>query len=121
GALLPRVQFNSAYLMMIVAVLGTTISPYLFFWEASEEVEEMRGKAGDKPLRKSSGNEAGVQLRRIELDNWVGMGFSNLVAFFIMLSAAVTLHASGMKEINTAAQAAEALRPVAGDLTFLLF
>jgi NRAMP (natural resistance-associated macrophage protein)-like metal ion transporter len=118
---LPSVSFNKEYLMNIVAILGTTISPYLFFWQASEEVEE---EVAQKKLRimgigKPRVN-AGV-LKRMRLDTVFGMFFSNLVMFFIILTTASTLHAHGINEIPTAAQAAEALRPLAGDFAFLIF
>ena len=101
----------------VVAVLGTTISPYLFFWESSEEVEEAAGKP---PLR-SRPRLAQPALRRILFDNVVGMGVSNLIAFFVILTAAVALHAHGVTDVQTAEQAASALRPFAGPFAFLLF
>ncbi|WP_298436997.1 divalent metal cation transporter [Ottowia sp.] len=101
-------------LLTIVAVLGTTISPYLFFWQAAQEVE-------DKAFRPHSVEEVDSELARIRLDTVVGMSFSNLIAFCIMLSTAATLHAAGVHDIETSSQAAEALRPIAGDFTFLLF
>jgi Mn2+/Fe2+ NRAMP family transporter len=108
------------YLMLLVAVLGTTISPYLFFWQASQEVEEQRATAGDEPLRESS-KGAYAHLHRIKIDTWFGMVFSNAIAFAIMLTTAVTLHDAGITDIQTSAQAAQALRPIAGDLAFTLF
>jgi Mn2+/Fe2+ NRAMP family transporter len=105
--------------MMVVAVLGTTISPYLFFWQASHEVEEMR-KRRLRPLAQAPG-EADRELLRIRFDTVSGMLFSNMIAIAIMLAAAATLHAHGVKEIQTAAQAADALRPIAGNHAFLLF
>jgi Mn2+/Fe2+ NRAMP family transporter len=104
----------------VVAVFGTTISPYLFFWQASQEVEEQRASKGEKPL-KDAPEQARDHLQRIKVDTYIGMGFSNLIAFFIMLTAAVTLHQHGIKDIQTSAQAAEALRPIAGEYAFLLF
>ena len=104
----------------MVAVFGTTISPYLFFWQASQEVEELRAGNGSSLLT-STPEDARLHLRRIKLDTYVGMGFSNLIAFFIILSAAVTLHVAGITQIQTSAQAAQALRPIAGDFSFLLF
>ncbi len=119
---MPHITFNAAYATVVVAVFGTTISPYLFFWQASQEVEEMRAHHDAKPLTQSTSlKNAGLALRRIKVDTYFGMAFSNLVAFFIILSTAVTLHAAGITTIATAAQAAEALRPVAGEATFLLF
>jgi Mn2+/Fe2+ NRAMP family transporter len=101
-------------------VFGTTISPYLFFWQASQEVEEQRAAPGQEPLLVAP-QQARRSLRRITVDTWVGMGFSNLVAFFIMLTTAVTLHVHGVTDIQTSAQAAEALRPIAGQFAFELF
>jgi NRAMP (natural resistance-associated macrophage protein)-like metal ion transporter len=116
----PHVSLNADYITVMVAIFGTTISPYLFFWQASQEVEEIRNVENAVALY-HSGEAAQTHLRRIKLDTYIGMGFSNLVAFFIMLSAAATLNAAGITNIQTSAQAAEALRPLAGDLTFLLF
>jgi NRAMP (natural resistance-associated macrophage protein)-like metal ion transporter len=120
GALLPLVSFKSEYFAVLVAVLGTTISPYLFFWQASQEVEEQRATPGHEPLREAP-EQALPHLRRIKIDTYIGMIFSNLIAFCIMLTTAVTLHVAGVTEIESAAQAAEALRPLAGEFAFLLF
>ena len=120
GTLLPSVTFDSSYLVTLVAVFGTTISPYLFFWQASQEVEEQRAAPGEEPLIVAPA-QATRNLRRITVDTYVGMGFSNLVAFFIMLTTAVTLHVHGITDIQTSAQAAEALRPIAGEFAFDLF
>jgi len=116
---LPHLAVNGAAATVVVAVLGTTISPYLFFWQASEEVED-EAAAGSMPLLESP-EDAPRELSRIRLDTYVGMAFSNLVAFFIILATAVTLHATGKTDIQTSAQAAEALRPIAGNFAFLLF
>jgi NRAMP (natural resistance-associated macrophage protein)-like metal ion transporter len=116
----PQASLTPDYITTVVAVLGTTISPYLFFWQASEEVEQMKSQPGGKSIRKEPRN-ARAELGRIQIDTYVGMGFSNLVAFFIMLTAALTLHAHGITSIDTSAQAAEALRPIAGDFAFVLF
>ncbi len=115
----PALTLNRESITMIVAVFGTTISPYLFFWQAAQEMEDLRSThdAGEK----ISPEAAQSHLRRIRLDTFIGMGFSNLVAFFIILSAAATLHKAGITDIQTSAQAAEALRPLAGDFAFLLF
>ena len=116
----PRLALNHDVLLMVVAVFGTTISPYLFFWQAGQEMEDTRtgtGTASEAPEPKAVKRH----LRRIKADTIVGMTFSNLIAFFIILSTAATLHAAGVTDIQTSAQAAEALRPLAGDLTFLLF
>jgi NRAMP (natural resistance-associated macrophage protein)-like metal ion transporter len=118
--LIPHLALNKDYITVIVAVFGTTISPYLFFWQASQEVEDIRGKPHMQSLIQSPEN-AKRELKRVKYDTYIGMGFSNLVAFFIMLSTAVTLHAAGITQIETSAQAAEALRPLAGNVTFLLF
>ncbi len=118
GALLPSAGWSPDAMMMIVAVLGTTISPYLFVWQAAQEIEEM-GVAHHDPLREAS--SARAELRRLHLDTGVGVFLSNLVAFFIMLTAAGALNAHGVTDIDTAAKAAEALRPLAGDFAFFLF
>jgi len=117
---LPSFPWSREGLEVIAAVLGTTISPYLFFWQASTEVEDVRRRPTEKPLKKAP-HQAGTQFRRIRLDTLIGMAASNLVAFFIMLTAAVTLHAHGKTDIGSAAEAAEALRPVAGPFAFTLF
>ena len=113
----PPLSLDRETLLTIVAVLGTTISPYLFFWQAGQEMEDTH--AGPKHAHTPA--QVRHHLRRIQWDTLVGMGFSNLIAFFIMLSTAATLYASGVRDIQTSAQAAEALRPLAGELTFLLF
>jgi NRAMP (natural resistance-associated macrophage protein)-like metal ion transporter len=120
SALWPNPILNLNYFMMVVAVLGTTISPYLFFWQASQEVEEMRQGKHRRPLMQlSRGGHS--EIDRITIDTTVGMIFSNAIAFFIILTTAAVLNAGGITNIQTAAQAAEALRPLAGELTFLLF
>jgi NRAMP (natural resistance-associated macrophage protein)-like metal ion transporter len=120
AAIWPKSTINADYFLMVVAVLGTTISPYLFFWQASQEVEEMNQGKIDRPLRElTRGGDR--ELDRIKIDTTVGMIFSNLIAFFIILTTAAVLHAGGITNINSATQAAEALRPLAGDFTFLLF
>ena len=116
----PHVGLDGASLTMIVAILGTTISPYLFFWQAEEEVEETKVRAHARPLIRAP-EQAPAEMRRIQTDTFVGMGFSNLVAFFIVLATATTLNARGITDIQTSAQAAEALRPVAGEFAFLIF
>jgi len=120
STLLPHIELTKDYLTALVAVLGTTISPYLFFWQASQEVEEVTQNEGEKPL-KAVPSQAPKQLDRIRIDTYVGMAFSNIVAFFIILTAAATLHAGGITEISTSAQAAKALEPLAGRFAFLLF
>lgn len=116
----PTISFDAKYLTTLIAILGTTISPYLFFWQASQEVEELESHSGEQPLRRAP-EQAAAQFNRIRLDTYVGMGFSNAIAFFIILTTAVTLNANGNTNIQTAAQAAEALRPIAGNFAFLLF
>jgi Mn2+/Fe2+ NRAMP family transporter len=116
----PHFELNSTTAAVIVGVFGTTISPYLFFWQASEEVEDMLETRGTKPLVRD-GRVAGKELRRIGWDTWSGMFYSDITAYFIILATAVTLHAKGVTNIDTAAQAASALRPLAGNFAFLLF
>jgi len=118
--LLPAVVWNVKYGVAIVAVFGTTISPYLFFWQASHEVEDQRAAPKEQPL-KDAPEQARRNLRRIKTDTYVGMAYSALIAFFIMLTAAVTLHAHGLTDVATSAQAAQALRPIAGRFAFYLF
>ena len=116
----PRFTWNNDSITLIVAIFGTTISPYLFFWQASQEVEDIRSDASAQSLR-SAPADAAVNLRRIKVDTFVGMGFSNLVAFCIILTTAATLAVHGITNIQTSAQAAEALRPLAGEFAFVLF
>ncbi|MEO5696441.1 MAG: divalent metal cation transporter [Burkholderiaceae bacterium] len=119
GLLLPTLIPSSAFWLTIVAILGTTISPYLFFWQASQEVEEMRLRGIQ------AGNESTPTLlrakRRTRLDTVIGMVFSNGVAFFVMLTGAIVLHGTGITDVQSAGQAAQALRPLAGDFAFALF
>ncbi|HEY7808291.1 MAG TPA: divalent metal cation transporter [Croceibacterium sp.] len=117
---MPKVDFSSKWVTMVVAVFGTTISPYLFFWQTSEEVEDMELK-GQRDLKHTDRQAARRELRRMNVDTFTGMAISNLIGFFIILTTAVTLFQSGATNIQTSAQAAEALRPVAGSLAFLLF
>jgi NRAMP (natural resistance-associated macrophage protein)-like metal ion transporter len=117
---IPQISFTPAYMTVVVAILGTTISPYLFFWQAEEEVEEVKERPDAKPLKRAPA-QGPEELRRIRIDTWVGMGFSNAVALFIILTTAATLHAHGITNIETSAQAAEALRPIAGKLAFTIF
>jgi len=120
ATVLPHIQLTKEYVTALIAVLGTTISPYLFFWQASQEVEEVRNNRGEKPLKRAP-LQAQEQLGRIRIDTYLGMAFSNIVAFFIILTAAATLHTHGITEISTSAQAATALEPLAGRFAFLLF
>jgi NRAMP (natural resistance-associated macrophage protein)-like metal ion transporter len=124
AAVLPRLTLDHETITMIVAVFGTTISPYLFFWQAAQEVEDQRGRGterGGPQLLPQDIAAARKNLRRIRWDTYLGMGFSNLIAFFIILTTAATLHAAGIVDIQSSGQAAEALRPLGGPLTFLLF
>lgn len=111
----PPLALGHDVLLMVVAVFGTTISPYLFFWQAAQEMEDANGKPPQ------TRQDVRRHLRRIKIDTSIGMAFSNLIAFFIILSTAATLHAAGVTDVQTSAQAAEALRPVAGPFTFMLF
>jgi NRAMP (natural resistance-associated macrophage protein)-like metal ion transporter len=120
GLFLPELRRERAFWLMLVAIFGTTISPYLFFWQAAQEVEDTRAKPSRTPLREDPGQGESA-LARIQLDTLVGMGVSNAVALAILITTAVTLHAAGVHHIETAAQAAEALRPVAGPFAFALF
>ncbi len=119
-AVIPGARWDVNYVVAIVAVFGTTISPYLFFWQASHEVEEQRAAPRERPLKEAP-EQARRNLRRIKTDTYIGMAFSNLIAFFIILTAAVTLHAHGLTDVATSAQAAQALRPLAGPFAFYLF
>ncbi|WP_425112963.1 NRAMP family divalent metal transporter [Bradyrhizobium sp.] len=120
AAVWPKATVNADYFLMVVAVLGTTISPYLFFWQASQEVEEMNQGKVDRPLRELR-RDSHLDLERIRIDTSVGMGLSNVIAFFIILTTATVLHTHGATNISSATQAAEALRPLAGNFTFVLF
>ncbi|MDL9999129.1 Nramp family divalent metal transporter [Variovorax sp. J22P240] len=120
GVFAPSFQWSREYVTTVVAILGTTISPYLFFWQASQEVQDIKRVPEDRPLRVAP-EQARRQLRRLRIDTAVGMGFSNLIAFFVITAAAATLHANGQTQIDSTEQAAAALRPIAGDAAFLLF
>lgn len=120
GTLLPKPTWSKDYATTIVAILGTTISPYLFFWQAAQEVEEIGRVQADKPLRIAP-EQAKRHLKRLRVDTVVGMGFSNLIAFFMIVATAATLHAKGITHIETTSQAAQALEPIAGKFAFLLF
>ncbi len=117
---LPRLALTGGLMTVVVAVFDTTISPYLFFWQCSQEVEELEADVTSSPLVQAPAQAPG-ELRRLRWDSIIGMGFSNLIAFFIILTTAVTLHAAGKTDIQTSEQAAEALRPIAGQLAFALF
>jgi NRAMP (natural resistance-associated macrophage protein)-like metal ion transporter len=116
----PDISFTPAFLTMVVAVFGTTISPYMFFWQSSQEVEDL-GQDPDKRSLLNTPELADQELRRIRFDTWTGMAMCSLIAFFIVLTTTVTLHTNGVTEIASAAQAAQALRPIAGELAFWLF
>jgi NRAMP (natural resistance-associated macrophage protein)-like metal ion transporter len=120
AAVWPTPTFSSDYFMMIVAVLGTTISPYLFYWQAAQEVEEMNQGKRRRPLKEMRRGGA-MEIDRITVDTVVGMSISNLIAFFIVITTAAVLNANNVTNIQSAQQAAEALRPIAGELTFGLF
>jgi NRAMP (natural resistance-associated macrophage protein)-like metal ion transporter len=118
--IVPRITWSAAYLTAVVAILGTTISPYLFFWQAEEEVEEVKERSKAKPLERAP-EQAPAEFERIRIDTYVGMGLSNAVALFIILTTAATLNAHGVTDIQTSAQAADALRPIAGRFAFFVF
>ena len=120
GLIWPSVEWNGETLMMVVAILGTTISPYLFFWQASQEAEEVDDDPHEKPL-KCDPMEGRVELKRIGLDTLIGMAASNLVALAIIMTTAATLNANGVMDIRTSADAAEALRPFAGEYASVIF
>jgi Mn2+/Fe2+ NRAMP family transporter len=117
---LPSMRWDREYATTVVAILGTTISPYLFFWQANQESEEIRRIDADRPLAVAP-EQAAAQFRRLRTDTLVGMGFSNAIAFFMIVATAAALHAHGVRDIETTAQAATALKPVAGEFAFALF
>lgn len=120
SALAPHISWKPEYITTVVAVFGTTISPYLFFWQASQEVEDQLAGPHAQPLIKAP-KQSRANFKRIKLDTYIGMGLSNLVAFSIILTTAVTLNLHGITNIQTSAQAATALRPIAGEFAFMLF
>lgn len=120
GLLIPKVQWNGAFLTTLVAILGTTISPYLFVWQSSQEAEDQRIDPNKKPLRDQPHKEP-EETKRIRIDTLVGMGVSNVIAVAIIMTTAATLHASGKTNIESSAQAAEALKPVAGAFAEFIF
>lgn len=120
AALVPSIAFKTDYFTGLIAVLGTTLSPYLFFWQASQEVDEVESRPRAQPLKRDP-RQGPAHLHRIKLDTYVGMAFSNLVGFFIILTTAATLHAHGESDIQTTTQAAQALEPLAGRFALLLF
>jgi len=120
GFFIPTLSTKAEFWTVVVAIFGTTISPYLFFWQASEEVEDIKDVAERKPLV-AAPKQGPDAFNRIEVDTYVGMAFSNLVALAIMVTTAATLHAAGMTDIQTSSQAAEALKPIAGSFAFAIF
>jgi Mn2+/Fe2+ NRAMP family transporter len=120
GALLPHISWTSAFFTTLVAILGTTISPYLFFWQASQEAEEVKVEKRRKPLIRAPW-QAISAFTRIRTDTLVGMAFSNIIALSIIVTTAATLHKAGITEIETSAQAARALKPIAGEFAFVVF
>jgi NRAMP (natural resistance-associated macrophage protein)-like metal ion transporter len=120
NTIVPSFSLQTDYVVAIVAVLGTTITPYCFFWQSSEEAEDERVDPNAHSLIEAP-EEARSQIKRMRIDTYVGMGYSNLISWFIIVTTAATLHAHGVTNITTSAQAAEALRPIAGPLTFFVF
>ncbi len=120
GIFAPSISWSSDYFTTLVAIFGTTISPYLFFWQASQEAEDQRINRREKPLVSAPG-QARKAFQRIRVDTLVGMAFSNLVALAIIMATAATLHQAGRTTIETSAQAAQALRPIAGEFASLVF
>jgi NRAMP (natural resistance-associated macrophage protein)-like metal ion transporter len=120
GVLIPTIYWNSAFFTTVVAILGTTISPYLFFWQASQEVEDDRVDDNRDPLVHAP-RQAPAALRRIRADTLIGMAFSNIIALAIIATTAATLNKAGITDVESSAQAADALRPIAGDFAFFLF
>ncbi|MCX6786009.1 MAG: divalent metal cation transporter [Candidatus Komeilibacteria bacterium] len=119
NTILPHLEWHGDYLMILVAFLGTTISPYLFFWQTSEEVEEEIGQ-GRTTIKERRGATK-EEISNMRRDTWMGMIFSNFTTFFIVVTTAETLFKNGLYNITSAAEAAMALRPLAGDLTYFLF
>jgi Mn2+/Fe2+ NRAMP family transporter len=120
GVFWPRLTSDSRLWTTVVAIMGTTISPYLFFWQASQEVEDIRAVQERQPLVRKPA-QAPDAFERIRIDTWIGMGLSNIVALAIMITTAATLHRTGAVDIETSTQAAEALRPVGGVFAFAVF
>jgi Mn2+/Fe2+ NRAMP family transporter len=120
GLLVPTIQWNGTFLTTLVAVLGTTISPYLFVWQSSQEAEQQRIDPAKRPLKENSATKQ-REMRRIRIDTMVGMAFSNIIAISIIITTAATLHAKGVTDIQSSSQAAEALKPIAGAFAEIIF
>ena len=120
GTVVPQVTWSAAFFTTLVAILGTTISPYLFFWQAAQEAEDQRAHRRNKPLV-AAPKQAAKALQRIRADTLTGMAFSNVIALAIILTTAATLHKAGITSVESSTQAAEALRPIAGNFAFALF
>jgi Mn2+/Fe2+ NRAMP family transporter len=120
GVLVPRITWSKEFFTTLVAIFGTTISPYLFFWQASQEAEDQRVNHHEKPLKKAP-KQAPAAFARIRADTLIGMALSNIIALAIILTTAATLHKAGVTDIESSVQAAEALRPIAGNFAFFLF
>jgi NRAMP (natural resistance-associated macrophage protein)-like metal ion transporter len=120
GLLVPTIQWNGTFLTTLVAVLGTTISPYLFVWQSSQEAEEQRIDPAKRPLKENSATKQ-HELRRIRIDTMVGMAISNIIAISIIITTAATLHAKGVTDVQSSSQAAEALKPIAGAFAEIIF
>ncbi|MBI3802763.1 MAG: divalent metal cation transporter [Nitrospirae bacterium] len=116
----PSIRLDREHLAIFVALLGAMLSPYIFFWQATGEAEEQNGRPGEKPLKQAP-EQAPEELRRIKIDTYTGMAFANLIAYFIILTCGATLYPQGIHQIQSTAQAAEALRPVSGRFASLLF
>lgn len=120
GIFVPRIDFSGEFLTTLTAIFGTTISPYLFFWQAAQESEDLRDDPDRRPLKRAPG-QARAAIRRIRADTLTGMALSNIIALAIIITTAATLHAHGTTDVESSAQAAEALRPIAGPFTFAIF
>ena len=116
----PGISFAPGYLTVVVAILGTTISPYLFFWQAEEEVEDVKQHPDARPLERAP-EQAVAEFHRIRWDTYVGMGFSALIAMFVLWTTAATLNAHGITNIQTSADAAKALKSIAGPFATMVF
>jgi len=121
GLVVPKISWNAAFLTTLVAILGTTISPYLFVWQSSQEAEEQRIDPDKKPLKEETAAEKKRENSRIRIDTLVGMAFSNIIAIAIIITTAATLHSKGVTNIQSSAQAAEALKPIAGQFAQIIF